>query len=66
MGETVSIPKEEYEFLKKCEEVLYEDSEEKFSESFIRKVKKAQKQLEQGKGKTCKDDKEMEEYLNSL
>lgn len=66
MGETISIPKEEYDFLKKCEEVLYEDIEEQFSDSFIKKVKMAQSQLKNGKGKTITTDEEMDRYFEAL
>ena len=66
MGETVCIPKEEYYFLKKCEEVLYEDVEEQFSESFIKKIKKAQNQIKLGEAKTFISDEEMDSYFESL
>lgn len=66
MGETVSIPREEYDFLKRCEEVLYEDIEEQFSESFIKKVKMAQSQLKRGQGKTIMGDEEMNRYFEAL
>ncbi|ATZ61176.2 MAG: hypothetical protein BME93_03475 [Methanosarcinales archaeon Met12] len=62
MPEVVTIPRAEYEFLKKCEKVLYEE----FNEEFIKKVSKAQMQLEKGKGILCKSKVERSRYFESL
>jgi len=40
---TITIPKEEYEFLLKCKHVIESDFEEKFSEQFIREIKESEK-----------------------
>lgn len=66
MPEVVTIPREEYEFLKKCERVLYEDIGEQFNENFIRTVKRAREQLKKGKGVLCKSKAERSRYFESL
>ena len=42
MAETVTIPKKEYELLVKCKRIVESEFEERFSEKFIRDIKKAE------------------------
>lgn len=66
MGETVCIPKEEYVFLKRCEEVIELESDEDFSPKLLKKLKGAEKDIKEGKGKIFKSAKEVEEYFKSM
>ncbi|MFO8015566.1 MAG: hypothetical protein R6U32_00530 [Candidatus Woesearchaeota archaeon] len=66
MGETVSIPKEEYEFLKKCEEVVKLESDDDLSPELLKRLEKAERDIKEGKGKKFSSAKEVEEYLKAM
>ncbi|MBI4361578.1 MAG: hypothetical protein HY558_00230 [Euryarchaeota archaeon] len=66
MAEVIAVPRKEYEFLKECARILYEDIHEQFRPEFIRRVQRARRQLAHGKGTTFHSKKELRSYLDSL
>ena len=66
MAEVVTIPAKEYEFLRECVRVLYEDIHEQFRPEFVRRVQGARKHLIEGKGVTLRTRRELRAYLDSL
>ncbi len=66
MGEVVTIPRSEYEFLRECARVLYEDVREQFRPEFVRRVLRAKGQVAQGKGVTLRSTKQLRDYLDAL
>ena len=66
MAEVVTIPRKEYEFLRECVRVLYEDVHEQFRPEFVRRVRRARKGLAQGKGVGLRSPKELRAYLDAL
>ena len=48
MAETVTIPKKEYNLLVKCKRIVESEFKEKFSEKFIRDIKKAEEEYKKG------------------
>lgn len=65
MGEDVTIPKEEYEFLVKCKEILSIESDEDFTPEFLKKLKRAEEEIKAGKGVVLKSREEVAKYLKS-
>lgn len=66
MAGVVTIPSKEYEFLRECARVLYEDTREQFRPEFIRKVRRARKALVERRGVTVRTRRGLREYLESL
>ncbi|MFH1773671.1 MAG: hypothetical protein ABH874_01780 [Methanobacteriota archaeon] len=66
MGDVVTIPKREYEFLVKCKTILELERDEEFAPEFLEKLKRAEGSIKAGKGKTFKTSEEVEKYLRSL
>ncbi len=66
MGEVVTIPRQEYEFLVKCKEILELESNGEFTPEFLERLKKAEGRIKAGKGKAFKAAEEVEKYLRSL
>ncbi len=66
MGEVVTIPKREYEFLLKCKTILELERDEEFTPGFLEKLKKAEGSIKAGKGRAFKTGEEVEKYLRSL
>lgn len=63
MSESVTIPKEEYEFLTKCRDIIHLESDDDFAPEFLEKLKKAEKGIKSGKGVVLKTRDEVEKYL---
>ncbi len=66
MAEVVAVPRKEYDFLKECARILYEDTREQFRPDFVRRVRRARRALAQGRGVALKNRKELQSYLASL
>jgi hypothetical protein len=65
MGESVTIPKDEYEFLTKCRDIVHLESDDDFAPEFLEKLKKAEKEIKSGKGVVLKTREDVEKYLRS-
>jgi len=66
MAELVTIPAKEYEFLRECVRVLYEDIQEQFRPEFVRRVRRARKHLQEGGGAVLRNRRELRDYMDSL
>ena len=66
MAETVTIPKEEYERLIKCRNIVESEFEEKFSEDFIRDIKESEEAYRRGEFVRVKNSKERRKLFDSL
>ena len=66
MSEAVTIPKDEYEALLKCKDIVESDFDESFSEEFIKKIKRIEAEVASGKKVSFKSKDEMNRYLEQL
>ena len=66
MSEAVTIPREEYEALLKCKEIVESDFEEKFSEAFIRKISRIEADVASGRKISFDSKDEMNRHLERL
>ena len=66
MAEVVTIPRKEYQFLQDCVRILYEDTHEQFRPEFIRRVRRAQRDVSRGKGIVLSTRKQVRDYLGSM
>ena len=66
MAETVTIPKKEYELLVKCKRIVESEFEERFSEKFIRDIKKAEEEYKEGNFVRFDSRAAAKEHLDSL
>ena len=66
MTETVTIPREDFELLKKCQRIVESDFEEKFTKKFVEDVKKARQEYEKGEFVKFSSKKAALDYLDSL
>ena len=66
MAGKVAISSKEYEFLRECARVLYENIRGQFRQEFVRKVHRAKRHLLEGRGVTLRTRRELRAYLDSL
>lgn len=66
MAEVVTIPKSEYDFLRECARVLYEDVREQFRPEFVRKVLRVRKHVAAGRGVRLPTPRALQAYLDAL
>ena len=66
MSEAVTIPKEEYETLLRCKEIVESDFEEGFSESFVRKIRLIEADVASGRKISFRNKDEMNRHLEQL
>lgn len=64
--ETITVPREEYEFLMKCRHIVDSEFEEHFSPEFIRAVKESEEAYKKGEVVKVKSAKEREKLFDSL
>ena len=64
--DAVTIPKEEFELLVKCRRIVDSDFEEKFSDEFIKAVKKSEEDYKKGKFIRFSSKEEMIKHLDAL
>ncbi len=65
-GDVVSIRREEFELLVKCRRIVDSDFEEKFSDEFIKAVKKSEKDYNKGRFIRFSSKEEMSKHLDAL
>ncbi len=63
-GNTVTIPKKEYELLLKCKRIVDSDFEEKFSEEFIKAIRESEEDYKRGDYLRFKSAKEAKKYFD--
>ena len=64
--DVVTLPREEFELLKKCQRIVESDFEEKFTKKFIEDIKKARKEYKKGEFVKFSTKKAALDYLDSL
>ena len=64
--DAVTIPKEEFELLVKCRRIVDSDFEEKFSDEFIKAVKKSEEDYKKGKFIRFSSKEGMIKHLDAL
>lgn len=62
--ETITIPKEEYELLVKCRDIVKSEFEEKFSDEFIKDIKESEEAYKKGEFVRFKDIKKAREFFD--
>jgi hypothetical protein len=66
MSETICIPKERYEFLLSCEKLVDSEFNEKFSDEFLKEVKKSEEAYKKGDYIEVKNSSDRDEIFDSL
>ena len=64
--ETITIPKQEYELLIKCKNILELESDKELSPEFLKKIEKARNDIKEGKRLKFKTKKEVENYFKAM
>ncbi len=65
-SDVVSIPREEFELLVKCRRIVDSDFEEKFTDEFIKAVKKSEEDYRKGRFIRFTGKEEMIKHLDAL
>ena len=66
MTASVTIPKREYDILLKCKRIVESEFEGKFSEQFIKDIRKSEEEYAKGKFVRLKTSKELKKLFDSL
>lgn len=66
MAETVTIPKDEYNLLVKCRNIVKSEFEGKYSEKFIRDIKESEEAYRKGEFVRVTNSKERRTLFDSL
>lgn len=66
MGETVTIPKEEYKSLKDYKKIVELEYDKPLSKELLKKLMVAKKNIKAGKGVTLHSREEVHKYFESM